>query len=206
MAISHFELLVEEQSMEAFLRALLPRVLPEGRTFEVHPFQGKSDLFGKLEDRLRGYAAWLPEDWQILVVVDRDDDDCKALKAKMERLGKKTNLATPSTSKHSRWQLVNRIAIEELEAWYFSDWEAVRTGFPRVSANIPLRQGFRNSDAILGGTWEAFERVLQRHGYFEGGLPKIEAARIIGTYFDVSRSNSPSFHALYGAFQSALQW
>ena len=34
--------------MEAFLRALLPRLLPASRTFEVHPFQGKADLLGKL--------------------------------------------------------------------------------------------------------------------------------------------------------------
>ena len=24
------------------------------------------------------------------------------------------------------WRLVNRIAVEELEAWYFGDWAAVR--------------------------------------------------------------------------------
>ncbi len=66
--------------MEAFLRILLPRLLPEDRSFEVHAFQGKSDLLGKLQDRLRGYARWLPEDWRIIVVVDRDDDECLALK------------------------------------------------------------------------------------------------------------------------------
>ena len=26
-----------------------------------------------LEPRLRGYARWLPEDWRIVVMVDRDD-------------------------------------------------------------------------------------------------------------------------------------
>lgn len=46
MRATHFELLVEEPSMEAFLRALLPRLLPQGRTFEVHAFQGKGDLMG----------------------------------------------------------------------------------------------------------------------------------------------------------------
>jgi len=48
MNARHLELLVEEPSMEAFLRALLPRVLPAGRTFEVHAFQGKDDLLAKL--------------------------------------------------------------------------------------------------------------------------------------------------------------
>ncbi len=76
MTARHLKLLVEEPSMEAFLRALLPRLLAASRTFEVHAFQGKADLLGKLQARLRGYAQWLPDDWRIVVVVDRDDDDC----------------------------------------------------------------------------------------------------------------------------------
>ena len=80
MAAVHLELLVEEPSMEAFLGALLPRLLPQDRTFVVHPFQGKSDLLAKLESRLRGYATWMPADWRIVVVVDRDDEDCLVLK------------------------------------------------------------------------------------------------------------------------------
>ena len=52
MAGHHFELLVEEPSMEAFLRGLLPRLMPSDRSFEVHAFQGKSDLLGNLAGRL----------------------------------------------------------------------------------------------------------------------------------------------------------
>ena len=84
MSATHLELLVEEASMEAFLGALLPRLLPEGRTFAVHPFQGKADLLSKLHDRLRGYASWLTKEWRIVVVVDRDNDDCRRLKRRLE--------------------------------------------------------------------------------------------------------------------------
>eukprot|EP00952_Eustigmatos_sp_NYUAD-ZCMA_P000116 313-Eustigmatos_ZCMA.PRE.1 len=86
------------------------------------------------------------------------------------------------------WQLVNRIAIEELESWYFGDWDAVKAESPRVSVHIPQRQGFRDPDAIAGGTWEAFERVMQRHSYFKAGLPKIEAARSIVAHVEPERS------------------
>lgn len=79
--------------MEAFLRALLPRRLPLDRTFKVHPFQGKSDLLSKLEARLRGYAVWLPDDWRIVVVVDRDDDDCRALKQRLEDIAHSPEIA-----------------------------------------------------------------------------------------------------------------
>lgn len=190
--------------MEAFLRALLPRLLPADRAFEVHAFQGKTDLLGKLEARLRGYAAWLPADWRVVVVVDRDDDDCRELKQRLEKLAHRAGLRSRSRAGAKPWQLVNRIAIEELEAWYFGDWDAVRATYPRVASNIPQRQGLRDPDAIAGGTWEAFERIMQRHGYFKGGLAKIEAARAIGAHVDPARSRSGSFLAFHQALVEAL--
>ena len=36
MSARHLELLVEELSMEAFLRELLPRILPVDCSFEIH--------------------------------------------------------------------------------------------------------------------------------------------------------------------------
>lgn len=179
--------------MEVFLRELLPRLLPQDRSFEVYPFQGKSDLLGKLPERLRGYSKWLPEGWRIVVVVDRDDDDCRVLKQRLEKTASAAGLSTRTRPVGGVWQLVNRIAIEELEAWYFGDWEGVRAAYPRVSGNVPRKDGFRDPDAIAGGTWEAFERVLEKHGYFEGGLRKIEAARAIGAVLDPQRCTSRSF-------------
>jgi len=59
MTAEHIEFLVEEPSMEAFLRSSLPQLLGE-TSFEIYSYQGKSDLLSRLEERLRGYAAWLP--------------------------------------------------------------------------------------------------------------------------------------------------
>jgi len=190
--------------MEAFLRVLLPRLLPGDRTFEVHPFQGKSDLLSKLEARLRGYAAWGPTDWRIVVVVDRDEEDCRLLKRRLEEIAARAGLLTRTRAGALPWQLVNRLAIEELEAWYFGDWAAVRAAYPRVAPTIPRQQGFRDPDAIVGGTWEAIERVLQRHGYFKAGLGKIEAARAIGAHIDHRRSSSHSFGVFCRALTDSL--
>lgn len=198
----HFKFLVEEPSMEAFLRGLLPRLLPSDCTFDFHCFQGKHDLLDKLETRLRGYATWLPANRRIVVVVDRDDQDCHELKQKMEQIAQKAKLQTKSASP-SRWQFVTRIAVEELEAWYFGDWEAVCAAYPRVSAKVSGNRKYRNPDAITGGTWEALERILQRHGYFKGGLPKIEVAQTIGQYFDPSRCQSLSFTCFRDALLEA---
>ena len=203
MRARHFSFLVEEPSMQEFLQILLPRILPEETTFEVHSFGDKMTLRRNLQDRLRGYARWLPNEWRILVVLDRDGDDCHALKRELEAAASAAGLQTRSVVGRSRWQVVNRIAIEELEAWYFGDWQAVCDAYPRVPATLPQRAGFRDPDDIRGGTWEAFETVLQRHGYFATGLRKVEAARTIAARMRPARSRSRSFEVLVNAILEA---
>jgi hypothetical protein len=58
---------------------------------------------------------------------------------------------------------------------------------------------YRDPDAIAGGTWEAFERVLRQSGYFRGGLRKVEAARTIAPHIDPARNTSRSFQVLRDA-------
>lgn len=195
---SHVEVLVEEQSMEVALRGLLPRVL-HNTTFQIYAHQCKEDLLRELPGRLRGYSHFIPEDWRILVIVDRDDDDCAQLKARLEQIAFDAGLPTRSTARGAAWLVVNRIAIEELEAWYFGDWMAVKEVYPKVSATVPSQAKYRDSDRILGGTWEAFERLCQKAGYFKGGLRKIEAATMIAPRLDPARNTSHSFQVLMAA-------
>ncbi len=204
MNTDFLEFLVEESSMERFLRAVLPRFLPDGVSFDIHAFQGKDDLLDKLEGRLRGYAACLPESTRIIVCVDRDDDDCIELKRQMEDLTSRVGLVSRNRAGDRPWQIVNRICIEELEAWYFGDWPAVVSAYPRVSPTIPMKECYRNPDTIKGGTWEAFERILQRRGYFTAGLGKVTAAQLIGAEFVPSRCTSGSFKVFWDAVLEAV--
>ena len=197
MSVEQVEVLVEEPSMEAALRVLLPKLVG-GLSFEVHSHQGKRDLLARLPDQLRGYAAWIPSTWRIVVVVDRDDQDCGELKAALERVASSAGLSSGSTAIAAS-SVLFRIAIEELEAWYFGDWQAVRAAYPRVSTAVPRQAAYRRPDAISGGTWEAFERILTGAGYFEGGLRKIEAARAVAGHMVPSRNRSESFCALRDA-------
>ena len=204
MPVSHLEIHVEEPSMEAFLNAWLPRCLPRHCTFEIHPYQGKPALLRQIGKRLRGYANWMPAEYRIVVVIDCDRDDCEELKSRLEQICERSGLRSRRAAGGPDWQVVTRIAIEELEAWYFGDWPAVRAAYPRVPANIPgqaLRQG---PDAIRGGTSEAFERVLQRHGYFKQGLAKVQAATDIGKHIDPARNRSPSFAVFRDAILEAV--
>jgi len=189
--------------MEAFLRVLLPRILPENRTFEIHASRNKAKLRRNLAARLRAYAQWLPRDWRIIVVLDRDSDDCHALKAELEAASTGSGLRTRSQAGSGDWQVVNRTAIEELEAWYFGDWEAVCDAYPGVSRSVPQREGFRDPDAIRGGTWESFERILKRSGHCTAGLRKVEAARQVAERIRWQRNRSRSFTVLVRAVLEA---
>lgn len=203
MAVEHVEVLVEELSMEAALILLLPKILGDV-SFSIHTHQGKLDLLQSLPKRLAGYAKWIPTTYRIVVVVDQDNDDCKQLKETLEKAAKDAGLVTKSNSDGKTWVVLNRIAVEELEAWYFGDWEAVAAAYVGVPPTIPSKAKYRNPDAIRGGTWEAFERVGQQAGYFGGGLPKVEVAMAVATHMVPNRNRSTSFKVLHAGLLAML--
>lgn len=190
--------------MEAALEALLPKLLDDVE-FQILRFQCKDELLMRLPQRLEGFARWLPEGSVVLVLVDRDDDDCSVLKQQMENITAEARLVSKTTAgPGKRFQVVNRIAIEELEAWFFGDWEAVQAAYPRVQATVPQKAGYRDPDAIAGGTWEALERVMQQAGYFKPRLRKIECARAVAQHMEPARNRSASFRAFVSAIEAAL--
>ncbi|MEK0184437.1 DUF4276 family protein [Microcoleus anatoxicus] len=194
MSILHFEFLVEESSLESALTQLLPKILPSTVTFKIHAFRGKDDLICKLPNRLKGYQAWLPPDWKIVILIDEDREDCLKLKKQLENIAILAGLITKSScQKNKSFQVLNRIVVEELEAWFFGDVEAICQAYPKVSANLANQQPYRDPDAIKGGTWEALERVLRRAGYHQGGLEKYKASSEISKYMNPESNRSKSF-------------
>lgn len=204
MLAYHLQFHVEELSMEAFLNGLLPRVLPHQHTFEIFPYPGKAALLRKIETRLKGYSSWMSDNYRIFVVVDCDNDDCKVLKSQLEQFCCSAGLRSRQTSLGADWQVVTRIAIEELEAWYFGDWPAVCAAYPRLPANVPRRAPYRNPDKIRGGTWEAFERLLKKHGYFKQGLPKVQAAAEVAKHINPENNRSHSFSVFRNTIAEAI--
>jgi len=190
----NLEILVEEFSAEQALYSLLPRIVP-GVDFKVHSFRGKPDLLKQLPVRLKGYATWITQaNTAVVVLVDRDNDDCLALKADVEKMAAAAGLLTATTAPGSRGvHVLNRIAVEELEAWFFGDVPALRAAYPRIPVSLGKRANYRNPDSIGGGTWEALERVLQKGGYHRGGLAKATAATEIAQHMNVDVNRSRSF-------------
>ena len=87
---------------------------------------------------------------------------------------------------------MTRIAVEELEAWYFGNRAAVRGAYPRMPENTPRQKRYRNPDAIPD-TWENFERILKKAGYCKQGMRKVEVATNIGNHFESEHNISTSF-------------
>jgi len=179
----HLELLVEEPSTEAALEILVPKIVKGKATHKVHVFQGKRDLLSNLPARLRGYAPWLPQDWRIVVLIDEDRQNCAQLKGELEKICRQAGLHSKSNPRsRGVFNVVNRLAIEELEAWYFGDIDALVSAYPRIPSTLGKRRGFRDPDGVKGGTWEALERELIKAGYHRGGLQKVRAAREIAPH------------------------
>jgi hypothetical protein len=198
----HVLFFIEEPSTEAALANLIPKLLQEQITYQFIVFQGKHDLLNNLNSRLRGYANWSPEDWRYVVLIDEDRDDCMQLKNQMEEAAKSAGLTTKTQSKNGNFKVLNRIVIEELEAWFLGDIDALRQVFPRLPASLASRQKFRDPDAITGGTWETLERLLQTNGYYRSGYPKVLAAHLISLNMEPQRNRSHSFQIFYRGLQS----
>lgn len=190
----HIEFLIEETSAEIVLTEIVPKILGDEVTFKVHDFRGKTNLLKKLPDRMRGYGNMIKhqEDLRIVILLDKDSQDCEELKQELEKIAEQAGLVTHSKS--DKFQVLNRIIVEELEAWFFGDVEAMKEAYPRVPPSLTKRKSYRIPDEIKGGTWEALERIFSSAGYYEKGfMPKTEVARNIAPFMNPEANSSKSF-------------
>ena len=202
----HIELLVEEPSAEEALKNIIPKIIGNQITFKIHHFPDKPSLLKNLPNRLKGYKTWIPEDYYIVVLVDLDKNDCHELKTKLEKFASEAGFTTKSNRKENEnFQVLNRIAIEELEAWFFGDISALINAYPRISPNILKKAKYRNPDAITGGTWETMERLLKGKGYHKGGLQKITLAKDVSIHMNPDINHSKSFQVFRDGILEMIQ-
>lgn len=204
------DFLLEEPSAEAALEELLPSIHPDLQPtvgFNLHVFRGKPDLLRKLPSRLAGYSRWAHTvDMRLLVLVDRDDEDCAELKQKIKKIAKDAGLPVAGKNDSVRGGSIKIcVACEELEAWFLGDPKAIHAAFPRIPATFATRAAYRDPDAIRGGTWERLEKLLQDAGYYSNGLRKIEVARIVSKHMTVTENNSKSFNYFCESIRHLMQ-
>lgn len=167
--------MVEEASMEETLKALLPRILPEGLAFRVIPHSGKSDLEASVPRKLR---AWANPNARFVVVRDNDGGDCRRLKARLLEMCAATG----------RVDTLVRIVCQELEAWFLGDLQAVdASGLGRKLSKLQGKGLFKDPDHVedaKGKLKELAPSYQPRSG-----------ARAIGPWMSVDKNTSPSFQA-----------
>lgn len=199
---------VDEPSMAAALEQILPKLTNDTSVkTRIIDHGSKTKLLSDISSRMQRYAQRSLEDIRVIVLVDRDSDDCRVLKRRLEDAALAANLKTKSSTFGTiKFNVVNRIVVEELEAWFFGDVNAIRTAYPRVPVNLGSSAKFREPDAIAGGTWEALLRVLQKAGYYQGqrSLPKIEVARRVAAGMQPERNRSRSFLAFTSGLTALL--
>ncbi len=185
------EILVEERSMEVFLRGLLPRILPRGFEVDTNCFiishEGKSDLQKRLPKRVKAYRSY-PDKVVLLVIQDQDSSDCIILKNKLLALVDKNNPALI--------RLI-RIACRELENWFLGDLAGVESIYPSSRAARKINKAkFRNVDALNGS-----DEMKKLSSEFS----KIACARQMGHTIDPILNTSNSFRQFTSGLSRLLK-
>ncbi len=205
----HFEILTEDSSGMRLLEHLLPKLVgPSGEphTWRLHSYKGighlpaglsstadpaKRQLLDQLHRLLRGYAktpGWCDA---VIVVLDTDRHNCVALLDELKQV------AAACGAEHLA---MFRLAIEETEAWYLGDRDALLKAYPYAKRALLDRYV---QDSVCD-TWELLadiahsggRRAVQKAGWPAAGSLKHEWANRIGPHMDPDRNRSPSFGKL----------
>ena len=199
------EIIVEEQSAGEALRHLLPKVIKSRGRAKIINMGSKSKMLKFLPSRLAAYRQRLNsgEQLRIIVLVDRDNDDCEELKGRLERMAGDAGLSTKtSPDNKGHFLVLNRVAVEELESWFIGDPAALRKAFTSLPKIDIAKSIFRNPDN--GGSWEALHRFFKKHGIYKSGFQKIDAARRIAPHMEVAVNRSRSFQAFISGIEAML--
>lgn len=208
----HFEILVEGQTELTALSIWMNAILGDysnPHTWKIHKHRGighipenpdsrpnKADqsLLHNLPSKLRAYGSERRNDLIVVVLVDLDErEDCVAFKHSLTQLLEYC---------HPPPRALFRIAIEELEAWYFGDKAAIKLAYPEAKQDI-LDSYTQDSQC---GTWERLADAVypggvlslkKDHGKRSPKVleQKLTWAREISPKIDIESSLSPSFCA-----------
>jgi hypothetical protein len=187
--MTKLEILLEEESAERALRVLVPKIVGRERAKAVafRKFRGKYALKKDLPVILKGYAARLKG---------------AALKQKLEQIALEAGLITRSMATAAKpFQILNRIAIEELEAWYFGDIRALCEAYPKVEEHLGRLKEIEPDS--ISNTAEALKKVFEK-AYRKRNPSKIEVAERVAQHMQPERNRSRSFKVFCEGLKGCL--
>lgn len=129
--------LLEEPSMKNYLDQILPKILPPEVDFQTLHHRGCADLRLSIPRKLQNWNR--PDrETRFVIVHDRDDRDCRALKLQLRQI---CDAVRPG--------VLIRIPCQELEAWYWGDLQAVSQAMGKDVTSYARKKKYRNPDAIV---------------------------------------------------------
>ncbi len=203
----HFEFLMEDQSSGEAMKILAPKLLlGDGISFRVHTYKGighipknlkpdndpkKRLLLSQLPRILSGYGK-VPDCGYIVIICDLDDRDREQFLSELYEILEACN---PKPKAYFC------LSVEEFEAWYLGDIEAVRKAYPLAKGGILNRYV---NDSVCG-TWEVLadavykggHQALSKKGWQKVGEEKSKWAKAISPHMNVDGNASPSFQSFY---------
>lgn len=189
--MNRLEILVEEPSMEAVLRVILPKILHDGWTVDanvfIRPHHGKDDLKKSIPNKFKAFARF-PEKTGFIILQDQDTNDCKTLKKELVELCEQNNYGVNPFKV--------RIVCHELEAWYLGDAEAIAKVFPHDFKS----ERFRNKD--LCKKPDSIVSPKKRLKGIVGEYQQIATANAIAKQMVIDDNQSESFRQFISAVET----
>jgi hypothetical protein len=164
--------LLEERSMQEFLRGMVHRLFPhlkEDTHYCFRPHQGKTDLQEAIPRFFKGLSA--KAGLRVMIIHDQDALDCVELKQILLKLCGDTNVPK-----------CVRIACTELESCYIGDTTALERVYPDF-ASYRNRKNFRANPDIIKKPSQLLGKHLKN---FQKGV----AARELGKHLDITLENN----------------
>lgn len=184
----------EEPSAKICFEALIANgnvVIKDGEQIKIHAHEGKKALeyaLSKTIPTISGYSGS-----KILVTIDQDKNDCKELKAKIEKI----------LRENCRCDYKIRIVCKELESWFLGDLEAVAKSYPRFNIDQHKNKSkMRRVDEIDQPSKKLLKIIPEYKD--KKALPKIEASKKISPHLDLNKNTSPSFKNTILAIKTLL--
>ena len=189
------EFLLEEESAEDALRQLLPRLLPPHYIPRFRSLGGWQALLDNLPTLLRGYRKRMAQPGQqalrIVVLLDADGVAERRLTA-LEDAAKAAELTTfRQVPEGSDFQVFNALAIQELEAWFLGDRDAIMVAYAKVKPHH--FKGIDREPEFHPKPNDVLWRILKAAGLYTAGKRKREWAETIAPHLDPARNTSASF-------------
>jgi len=210
----HFRFLIEDQSGTHAMRIIAPKLLGDDNTYDLLPYKGigripkglrpnsdadKRILLDQLPRLLRGFGK-NPHSGVIIIICDLDDRDKTQFEQELENV---LNSCAPKPNAFFC------LAVEEFEAWYLGDLNAVVKAYPNAKNSVLNK--YKNDE--ICGTWELLadavckggSKALSAKGWQAVGEQKSIWAKEISPHMAINENKSPSFQNMVEVLEGVLR-